>query len=142
MPELPQGSAAFHPPFKAIEYFNLPDVRPARLLNDPHYGVVMMWRLGDDCPKLFIDARYYMYSKSWMDDYWEMVSAKPKWRELLNKYEIDYIFVKSKAPLVSALERDSQWSCVYKDENAVILRRQPEAAGLKSYKCWAEQGKL
>ncbi len=128
-PELPQGSAAFHPPFKAIEYFNLPDVRPARLLNDPHYGVVMMWRLGDACPKLFIDARYYMYSKAWIDDYWEMVSAKPKWRELLNQYEIDCIFVKVKAPLVTALEHDAEWSCVYKDEDAVILRRQLKHPG-------------
>lgn len=120
-PALPQGSQAFQPPFKAIEYFR--DAPPfERLLNDPHYGAVMMWRL-EMLPKLFVDPRYYMYSKPWIDDYWEMLEARQRWRELLDKYQIDCVFVKAKAPLIKALMADPNWSCVYQDEVSAIVRR-------------------
>ncbi len=120
-PELPQGSAAFQPPFKAIEYLRAAP-QPQHLLNDPHFGVVMMWRV-EKPPKLFIDARYYMYSKAWIDDYWEMVECRPRWKELLNKHSIDCVFVKPKTALAHALVNEANWKKMYEDENAIVLNR-------------------
>lgn len=121
-PELPQGSAAFQPPIKAIEYLRTMPFHPQKLLNDPHFGVVMMWHM-EKPPKVFIDARYYMYSKAWIDDYWEMIECRSRWKELLAKYEIDCVFVKTKDPIARTLASERNWKKVYEDETATILSR-------------------
>ncbi len=61
-PEIPQDSAAFQPPLKAIEFIdkNRP---PGRMLNDPHFGNVLMWKVDKTLP-VFIDSRYNLYGNT------------------------------------------------------------------------------
>lgn len=120
-PQFPQGSAAFSPPLKAIEYIS--KSRPkGRMLNDPHFGNVLMWQL-PDAPPVFIDSRYNLYGNNLLQDYWKMAENKPEAQQLLDKYSIDWIFLNPKMQLVKALSQNPQWTVLFEDSNAAILSR-------------------
>ena len=117
-PEIPQGSAAFTPPLAAIAAIEK-QPPPGRLLNDPHFGAVTMWKMKSP-PKLFIDPRYYMYSFDYMQEYWTMVDARPGWQKILKKYRIDWLFLPARAPLIDAAERAGDFRVIYRDKTAAI----------------------
>lgn len=124
-PDIPQGSAAFAPPLKAIEYIG--KNRPhGRMLNDPHFGNVLMWKLAD-APPVFIDSRYNLYGNNLLQDYWKMAENKPEAQQLLDKYSIDWIFLNPKMQLVKDLSHDPHWTVLFEDANgAVVARKTPK----------------
>lgn len=120
-PQVPQESAAFQPPFKAIEFID--KNKPAgNLLNDPHFGAVMIYKMREN-PPVFIDPRYNLYGNTLLQDYWHMVNCDVNYRELLDKYKIDWVFLDHKAKLPKVLAKDSQWQLLYSDERSVIYGR-------------------
>lgn len=126
-PEIPQGSAAFHPPLKAIEFID--KNRPqGRLLNDPHFGNVLMWKL-DKTPPVFIDSRYNLYGNTLLQDYWKMAENKPEAQQLLDKYAIEWIFLNPKMQLIKALSQDPQWTVLYQDSEGAIVARKSHKQG-------------
>lgn len=127
-PEFPQGSAAFNPPCEAVRF--IAKAPPAgNLLNDPHFGNVMMWQMKVDrnFPRLFIDSRYHLFKDAILDDYWTMVLCREGWQEKLNEYKIRWIFVPTKLPIVETLSHDPNWHTIYGDATASVLVR--EAGG-------------
>lgn len=124
-PELPQASTAFRPPRRALAFL-AGSMPPGRLLNDAQFGDVMIWQMS---PRhlLFIDTRFDMYGHRLVSDYRSMVRAEPGWRQLLDEYKIAWIFLKPEAALVSALKGEAGWRLTYKDDEAVIMVRTPEA---------------
>lgn len=129
-PEFPQGSAAFNPPFAAVDYIiahplNDLDKSRGNLLNDPHFGNVMMWRMNidNDFPKLFIDSRYHLFKDEILDDYWTMVLCREGWQNKMEQYKISRVFVPTKLEIVDRLKNDSQsrWRLIYQDDTASIL---------------------
>jgi len=120
-PEIPQGSAAFSPPFQAIEYIR--EHPPAgNLLNDPHFGATMIWRL-NPTPRVFIDPRYNLYGNALLQDYWTMVLCREGWYEMLNKYKIGWIFLPPNLELSKKLQSDPQWRLLYSDKSGVVIER-------------------
>lgn len=121
-PEFPQGSAAFNPPFAAVTFIAKAPP-PGNLLNDPHFGNVMMWQMEVDekFPKLFIDSRYHLFKDAILDDYWTMVLCRQGWQEKLKEYKIAWIFVPTKLQIVQTLSNDPNWKLVYQDETASVL---------------------
>ena len=128
-PELPQGSAAFAPPVKAVKFIG--QHRPhGNQLNDPHFGNVLMWQL-KDAPPVFIDSRYNVFGNDLLQDYWKMVNCSEGWEGLLDKYQIDWVFIPPKLPLSKKLaihqERDSKktgdWKLLYEDKASNIYAR-------------------
>ncbi len=120
-PEIPQSSAAFHPPVKAVEFIG--KNRPAgRMLNDPHFGNVLMWQL-EEAPPVFIDSRYNLYGNTLLQDYWTMAENQTGARQLLEKYSIDWVFLKPELPLIKALSQDSGWTVLYQDSDSAIVAR-------------------
>ena len=92
------------------------------MLNDPHFGDVMMWHL-DQCPRLFVDSRYDIYPEQVMKDYWRMVKAQPHAYELLCRYDIRWIMLPPDLDLPRNLLSDPRWKKIYGDEDAVVLRK-------------------
>ena len=123
-PTIPEGSAAFHPPFDAIKFLqqaaNLPQ---GNLLNDSHYGAVMMWQMTDS-PKLFVDPRYFLYNVQLMNDYWDMVLYRNKPEVLLDKYKISWVFLPASSALVRELSGQPGWKLLYSDKDAAIISRE------------------
>ncbi len=128
-PQVPQDSAAFKPPFKAIEYIQ--DHRPAgNLLNDPHFGAVMIYKMHDN-PPVFIDPRYNLYGNTLLQDYWHMVNCDANYEQLLERYKIDWIFLAPAAKLPQQLAKDPNWQLLYSDSASVIYARRPAQASAK-----------
>jgi len=120
-PEIPQDSAAFQPPARAIEF--IAKNRPkGRMLNDPHFGNVLMWQLAD-APPVFIDSRYNLYGNTLLQDYWKMAENKPESQQLLDKYSIDWVFLNPKMQLVKALSQNPEWTVLFQDSNSAIVAR-------------------
>ncbi len=119
--ELPETTEFFKPPFKAIDYLNK-HPQKGRLLNEPLYGSVMTWKMSQP-PNLFMDSRFSMFEPELVEEFTNMLLCEKNWQELINKHEIDWIFVPVKMPLAIEFSKSSAWQQIYKDEDAVILKK-------------------
>ncbi|PZM85440.1 MAG: hypothetical protein DKT66_04455 [Candidatus Melainabacteria bacterium] len=120
-PQVPQFSAAFSPPFDAIEFIekNKPS---GNMLNDPHFGATMIYKMKDN-PRVFVDPRYNLYGKDIVQDYWHIVNSDPNCDQLLNRYKIDWVFISPKTKLPDKLSKDPAWKLLYSDKGSVIYAR-------------------
>jgi hypothetical protein len=129
-PMVPQDSAAFKPPFKAIEYIEAH--RPSgNLLNDPHFGATMIYKMRNN-PPVFIDPRYNLYGNELLQNYWHMVNADANYQELLDQYKIDWVFLAPKEKLPERLAKDPNWRLLYSDSASVIYARRAAVKESKS----------
>ena len=120
-PEFPQSSKAFSAPFKAVSFIGT--AKPSgNLLNDPHFGDVMMWQLHDS-PKVFVDSRYYLFPPEMVDEYWTMALCRENWQALMDKYRIDWIFLPPNLALVKELSNRPDWKILYSDKDSVVISR-------------------
>lgn len=115
-PEIPQSSKAFGVPNKAIEFIVKHPLH-GNLLNDPHFGNVMEWSM-DPNPPVFIDSRYNIFGYDRLADYWTMARCEAGWQALLDKYNIQWVFLSPKVELPKRLAADSRWKCLYSEVDA------------------------
>lgn len=121
-PEMPQSSKVFPAPANAIKFIR-DNPLPGRLFNDPQYGDTLIWHL-QPAPKVFIDTRFDMYGADLVRQYETIVGCKTGWRELIDRYKIDSVFLPIKAPLIEELTRVPGWKEIYRDEVAAIIVRE------------------
>ena len=55
---------------------------------------------------MFIDGRYVPYLGGVLDDYRALVSLRPGWRDLLDKYKVSELLLRPERPLAVALRED------------------------------------
>lgn len=127
-PTIPQGSVAFLPPTKVIDFLRV-NKPSGNGFNDAQYGDMLIW-YAPEIP-VFIDTRYDMHGEQMASDYVSMMSVTGDWRALFERYKIDWIFVPASADIVRSLEADPQWSTVIRDSDAVVMSR---SAALKRAK--------
>ncbi len=129
-PDIPQSSAAFTVPLQAIDYLEKHAPPSGNLLNDPHFGAVMQWKMHPN-PPLFIDPRYYLFGDNLVPEYWRMVSCVGDWQQLLERYKISWVFVPADLELSKRLRTDQAWNLLYSDQHSVIFaRKEPIAGGI------------
>ncbi len=136
-PQIPQGSSAFHAPYKAISYLSK-QAPEGRCLNHPQFGDMIIWYLLTDTkplllpdpqrldlverkPKVFIDTRFDMYGAPLVSDYNTMVNMFPGWKERFDRYHFNWVFLSESCPLVSELRKEG-WIELYKGEGAIVLK--------------------
>ncbi len=119
---IPQGSAAFNPPMKALDYLqtNLP---AGNLLNDPQFGNVMILHM-NPVPKVFIDTRFDMYGSKLVDEYYRLAKCENDFASKLIERNIAWVFMRPQEKLVVQLRQDPHWKVVFEDDHSVILVRQ------------------
>jgi hypothetical protein len=93
------------------------------MLNDSHYGAVMMWQMANP-PKVFVDPRYFLYNVAIMNDYWDMVLYRNKPEALLDKYKISWVFLPTSTALVRELSVQPAWHVLYSDKDAAVIARE------------------
>jgi hypothetical protein len=115
---LPQKSH-FIPPFKAMHYLkeNLP---PGNVYNDPHFGSMLIW-YRPESPKVFIDTRFDIYESAFLKDFGEALFGNG-YKELFDRYQVSWVFLKPVSPLVEILSRDPDWQTCYRDDCSVIMK--------------------
>ncbi|MBL7159411.1 hypothetical protein ISS85_02975, partial [Candidatus Microgenomates bacterium] len=110
-------------PYQAIEFIKEKNLSK-KMLNDYNWGSFLLWQLPER--KIFVDGRmdtFVIQGKPFLEDYLPIIFAEKGWKQLLEKYEIEVIFLEKKFPLAKILPLLPEWKKVYEDEMAVILTR-------------------
>ena len=92
------------------------------LLNEYDWGGYLIFNLRER--PVFIDGRYVPYLGAVLDDYRALVGLRPRWRELLEKYNVRELLLEPQRPLAVALREDG-WQVRSSDQRGqwVILAR-------------------
>jgi hypothetical protein len=92
------------------------------LLNEYDWGGYLIFNLRER--PVFIDGRYVPYLGGVLEDYRALVGLRPRWRELLAKYNVSELLLEPQRPLAVALREDG-WRVRSSDEGGrwIILAR-------------------
>lgn len=90
------------------------------LLHEYDWGGFLIWHVPERL--VFIDGRLFPFLPEVLDDYNEMVSLRPQWRETLNRREIQQVLLRPWRPLVAAL-LDESWTVEVRSSEFVLLTR-------------------
>jgi len=119
---IPQATENFSPPLQAIRYF-ADAYRGGRIFA----SLVVADMLDLYCSphnSLFLDTRFDTFDDKTRQDYETMVHGRESCKELLDSYQIDWVFLTPDAALANSLETDQRWKLVFKDPTASIFRRE------------------
>lgn len=123
-PEIPQSSAGFVMPKKAIEFLGNNPLQ-GKIYSDAQYGDAIIWHLAaKGVPiKVFVDTRFDMYGDELMKDYYRLRNCQKGWHKLIDKYEFECIFLPRDGSLTDKLVASEDWDVIFKDKVSVIFKR-------------------
>lgn len=107
-------------PEKAVDFLAASEQK-GNLFNIYHWGGYCIWRLHPKY-KVFIDGRADMYG-DFVFEYLSVHRTESRWRETLEKYGVSVVLIPANFPLDVLLKESEDWREVYRDEMAVVYRR-------------------
>ncbi len=109
-------------PVDAVRYIDEHDIK-GRIFNAYNWGgyLVFRWYPGR---QVFIDSRADVYRDQFIEEYMEAYHVRPRWRETLDKYDVDFALLESQGPLHVLLKASGEWREEYSDKVAVFLARE------------------
>ncbi len=92
------------------------------MFNDFDWGGYLLYRTW---PRdlVFVDSQSDFYGEPLMRDYETILLAANNWRNLLEKYDVEWIIISPRSRLAQNLEDDTRWSIRYEDSVAIIFTR-------------------
>jgi hypothetical protein len=109
-------------PLQAVEYIKDKQIT-GNTFTDPNvWGGYLIWETPSN--PVYIDGRIDMYGDDFVKDYVSMVHGISRWQEPFDKYGVQLAIVSPKSVLRLQLEQAPQWQEIYRDEMAVVFRRQ------------------
>jgi len=119
----PAGLSHYAWPSEANWYISK-NARDKRVFNEANWGGYML--LFDKNQKLFFYTamdNFLVNGRSFAFTYLDIVGARQGFKENLEKYHIESVFLPKNYPLVIALKTDPEWSVVYEDDQATVLTK-------------------
>jgi len=114
-------------PTAAIDFLRANPLRGNMFNNDEIGDYVIYWLYPRY--KVFMDGRSDMYGEPIIKEYYKVVHIEPGWKDVLDKYDINYIFFYTDSVLARHLSTDAGWKSIYSDNVAgIFLRNTPENA--------------
>ena len=114
-------------PKAAIEFLQANPIRGNMFNHDEIGDYVIYWLYPRY--KVFVDGRSDMYGTPIMKEYSKVANMEPGWKDVLDKYNINYIFYYTDSVLVGHLLTDVGWRQIYTDNvGSIFLRNTPENA--------------
>ncbi len=112
-------------PVQALKFIeeNIPE--DARIFNEYTWGSLMML----ENRKVFIDSRADLYTKEYNSgvnvamDYIRINNCTDNYIKLLEKYDIDYVFVEKNASIAKNLVMHEEYKMIYQDNVACIIEK-------------------
>ncbi|MFL5807258.1 MAG: hypothetical protein ACJ8CR_36700 [Roseiflexaceae bacterium] len=114
-------------PLAAIEHLK-PFPPGRRVFNDGSWGGYLIFCCTPQAPP-FVDGRVDFYGAAYISDYYRTLNGEPGWREVLDRYQVDWVMIFSDRPLVPWLEHDPAWQRIYADATAVVFVRRQHLSG-------------
>jgi hypothetical protein len=96
----------------------------ARILSTDSFGGYLIYRFRGE-RKVFFDGRSDYYGSSFLDGYMRLISARPGWRDELNRWHFTHALLPPDCALIPALEATG-WLELYRDHTAVLLEASNE----------------
>jgi len=118
---VPEPTIEFQPPLKAMLLFNRV-YDGGRIFSSIQISDMLDLYFS---PKnsIFMDSRLDIYSDKIRNDFETICAARGNWKELLDKYEIKWVFVGPTAELGGSLLKESGWKMIYEDSAAKMFKR-------------------
>lgn len=118
--QIPQSGRSFVMPVEAFTFLEK-NIPAGHVFNDAQYGDIIIWK---QLPmQVFIDTRYDMYGTGLIADYLTINRCQPGWQNLLDKYQIKWIFMPANSLLAETLQKETGWSQIHTDKLASIFSR-------------------
>jgi hypothetical protein len=118
-------------PVEAVRFIRANNL-PGPMFNSYNWGGYLIWHLYPDYP-VFIDGRTDLYDDEFIQEYVKVTLARPGWREVLDRYEVNFILIESDSILAAFLAEGDEWQSVHADTIAnVFLRNTPRNRDLLS----------
>ena len=95
-------------------------IRGRRVFTDDGWADYLLYRFFP-VQRVFMDGRSDFYGEEVGEQYLDLMYGRPRWRELLERYEFDAVLVPPKRPLAALLELDPGWVRHDGDEDAVLF---------------------
>ncbi|HZS04132.1 MAG TPA: hypothetical protein VFD58_04785 [Blastocatellia bacterium] len=82
--------------------------------------------------KVFVDGRSDFYRTGPVfDESLRLATARPGWAEVLDKYDVRWMLLRTDEPLAAAAQATGRWVSLYRDNTAQILVKKEEAESKK-----------
>ncbi len=105
-------------PVQAVEWlYNHP--QQGRMFNDFMWGGYLLFRIWPD-ELVFIDGQTDFYGELLTRDYETITNGWEGWDRLLDHYQISWIIIPHRSPLVNKLVSSGDWTSVYADPTTAI----------------------
>jgi hypothetical protein len=125
-----------------IPFFKIQDYDPGRLpvdattwlmnnkvaglgFNPDNWGDYLYWRREKP---VFIDDKGDFYTPEFDKEYVAVYTAKDGWKNVLDKYKVEWLLLQNTLPLVPILKTDPAWSSGYQDPLVSIFVRHKSPA--------------
>ncbi len=106
-------------PLGAVEH--LKRIEPqGRLFNSYNWGSYLLWALPEY--PVFIDGRTDLYSDEVIDQWLQVIRARPGWQKILGDYDVRLVLIEQDSMLDRVLEYESDWTPIYEDSQAAIYQ--------------------
>jgi len=107
-------------------------IRGRRVFTDDGWADYLLYRFFP-VQRVFMDGRSDFYGEEIGEQYLDLMYGRPRWRELLERYEFDAVLVPPKRALAALLELDPGWERRDGDEDAVLfVPRTGDGAGAEA----------
>ncbi len=98
--------------------------QPGRMFNDFMWGGYLLFRMWPDT-LVFIDGQTDFYGEALTRDYEVISNGWDGWDRLLQKYQISWVIIPVRSPLVDVLDGSGNWQRIFADPTAVIYSLNP-----------------
>jgi hypothetical protein len=105
-------------PVAAVDYVQKGALAGARGFNSYPWGGYLVWR----GVKVFIDGRADVYG-DFLGEYLQTIKLTDKWRDQLERFEVDYVLIEPHSNLGTLLLASGLWRVDYSDDVARIYVR-------------------
>lgn len=109
-------------PVRAVDWLES-NPQEGRMFNEFDWGGYILLRLWPG-QQIFMDGHTHIYGEALTREYEQVATLNPGWEDVFEKYDITWAILRAANPVEEALSARG-WREVYRDETAVILRREP-----------------
>ena len=135
-PEINLAAQEEYLPVEAVRFIRDNNL-PGPMFNSYNWGGYLIWHLYPDYP-VFIDGRTDLYDDEFLREYVKVTLARPGWREVLDRYGVNFILIESESILAAFLEEGDEWQCIYTSDMAKVFLRDAGMGSPPVKCCWLE----
>ena len=108
-------------PVRAAEFIRAQNIHD-HLFNSDDWSGYLIYKLYPET-KVFFDDRHDFYGEAYVREYVEARDATAKWRQPLDKYQVQWVLIAADRPLAGVLKESKDWRMEFNDGMAVIYSR-------------------